>query len=232
MTADARSSTKSRIPRLREGQRLTRSEFMRRWEAMPELKHAERIEGVVQLVTPPISAWEHGNPQLLIGSVLLEYSRLTPGTFAFSDSTIQIDGDNDLQPDLGLIVEPSSGGQTRRVGTLLAGAPELVVEIAASTTKQDLGRKLSVYRRAGVKEYLVWRTRQKEIDCFVNREGQFEATKFDQNILKSEVFPGLWIDINALVAGLLEKVHATLAAGLADPSHAKFKRKLAKARKR
>jgi hypothetical protein len=32
---------------LREGDRLTANEFLRRWEAMPGLKHAELIDRVV-----------------------------------------------------------------------------------------------------------------------------------------------------------------------------------------
>jgi Uma2 family endonuclease len=39
---------------------------------------------------------------------------------------------------------------------LLEGAPELIVEIAASTASYDLHDKLRAYRRNGVREYLVW----------------------------------------------------------------------------
>jgi Uma2 family endonuclease len=231
MSADARPNAKPRIPSLRNGQRLTRTEFMRRWEAMPELKHAERIEGKVSIMTPPISLTEHGNPHFLMIGILAEYSMATPGIIGFSDSTVHIDGDNDFQPDIGLAILPEFGGQTRRVGKYLAGAPELVVEIAASSVVRDLGRKSTVYRRAGVLEFLIWRTPKGSIDCFLNREGQFEPAERTDGVFKSICFPGLWIDLAALIAGDLAKVRATTAAGLADPAHARFKRKLAKARK-
>ena len=231
MSADARAQSKTKIPPLRNGQRLTRSEFMRRWEAMPELKFAERIEGKVSIMSPPISLTEHGGPSFLISWILAEYSMSTPGTIGFNESTVHIDGDNDFLPDVGLVVLPEFGGQTRRVGEYLAGAPELVVEVSNSSTVKDLGVKSIVYRRAGVLEYLVWQTRKKTIDCFINREGQFEPAEIADGIFKSRCFPGLWIDFAALVAGNLDKVRATSAAGLADPSHSKFKRKLAKAKR-
>ena len=230
MSADARSSAKPRIPRLRDGQRLTRSEFMRRWEAMPELKFAERIEGKVSIMTPPISL-DHSEPLNLLIWCLMTYRMATPGIRDLNETTIHVDGDNDLQPDTGLFIDPDCGGQTRFAGRFVEGAPELIVEISESTVGKDLGSKFDVYRRAGVLEYIVWQTRKKLISCFVNHEGQFEPAVIQSGVFKSDVFPGLWIDVSALVVGDLNKFQVTSAAGLADPSHAKFKRKLAKARK-
>ena len=39
-------------PPLRDGDRLTRDEFLRRWEEMPDLKRAELIDGVVCMPSP------------------------------------------------------------------------------------------------------------------------------------------------------------------------------------
>ncbi|MGA7234635.1 MAG: hypothetical protein WBY44_03075 [Bryobacteraceae bacterium] len=39
-------------PPLRNGDHLTSDEFMRRWEAMPNLKHAELIDGIVYMPYP------------------------------------------------------------------------------------------------------------------------------------------------------------------------------------
>jgi len=203
---------------------------MRRWEAMPELKRAERIEGKVSIMTPPTSL-DHSDPHGLLIWCLITYRMATPGTRHLAETTVHVDGDNDLQPDTGLFIEPNAGGQTRYVGSYPAGAPELVVEVAETTEKKDLGSKFEVYRRAGVLEYLVWETKGKTIHCFVNREGQFEAAKVEGGVFKSEALPGLWLDLAALIADDLAKVQATLAAGLADPAHAKFKRKLAKAKR-
>ena len=50
-----------RIPPLRNGDHLTREEFERRYSAMPELKRAELIEGVVYMPSP-VRIDEHGSP--------------------------------------------------------------------------------------------------------------------------------------------------------------------------
>ena len=229
MSADARAPSKTRVPPLRNGQRLTRSEFLRRWEAMPELKRAERIEGRVSL-SPPISL-DHSDPHGFVIWCLMTYRMATPGVRSLNETTVHIDGDNDLQPDTGLFIDPNVGGQTRYVGSYPAGAPELVVEVAESTAGKDLGPKLAVYRRAGVLEYLVWEAKKKSIHAFVNQEGQFKAANVEEGVFKSDAFPGLWLDLAALAADDMAKVQSTLAAGLTDPAHAKFKRKLAKAKR-
>jgi Uma2 family endonuclease len=103
------------------------------------------------------------------------------------------------------------------------GAPELVVEVAASSASYDLHDKLRVYRRNGVEEYVVWRVLDREVDWFVLREGTYERLEADQTgILHSEVFPGLWLDVPALLARDLAAVLATLQKGLASSEHAAF----------
>lgn len=105
----------------------------------------------------------------------------------------------------------------------LQGAPELIVEIAASTVSIDLHRKWHVYRRAGVREYLVLRGEDAAIDWFVRRRGAYERLGADPaGILRSEVFPGLWLHGPALLADDGEALHAALAAGLATAEHAGF----------
>jgi Uma2 family endonuclease len=216
---------------LRDGERLTRAEFMRRWEAQPELKFAERIEGVVHLMASPVSPQRHGNPSEFIGWCLANYSMVTRGTFVAGESTFHIDGDNDIQPDHALTFEPGFGGQTSEDGEYISGAPELVVEVSASTVRRDLGVKFKVYRRAGVKEYLVWETKKKTIHCFVNSEGEFLPATLNDGVFKSQAFPGLWIDVAALVADDMVKVKATSEAGLASKEHAEFVKMLAEQKK-
>ena len=49
------------VPPLEPGDRLSRAEFERRYEAMPELKKAELIEGVVYMPSP-VRLRRHGRP--------------------------------------------------------------------------------------------------------------------------------------------------------------------------
>src|SRR5205814_2060530 len=83
-----------------------------------------------------------------------------------------------------------------------------------------------VYRRNGVGEYLVWRVLDRAIDWFVLRGGQLVPLAPDGGLLRSEVFPGLWLDPEALVRGDIAAVLAVVRRGLGSPEHAAFVRRL------
>ena len=142
-----------RVPPLRDGDRLSRAEFLRRWDAMPELKRAERVEGVVRLMPSPVSVKDHAEPHYCISGLLFAYSSATPGVFGYLDGTTHVDGDNDYQPDVALAIRPEFGGQTRWSTGYLEGAPELVIEVAKSSARKDRTVKRNVYRRNGVEAF-------------------------------------------------------------------------------
>ena len=109
--------------------------------------------------------------------------------------------------------------------------PELVAEVSASTVSYDLGKKLNAYRRNGVREYVVWRVLDGQVDWFVNREGQFERLlPTADGIVRSMVFPGLWLDPAALVRGEKATGKLVLERGLSSPEHADFVARLERAR--
>ena len=100
------------------------------------------------------------------------------------------------------------------------GAPELIVEIAASTVSLDLHQKLNVYRRNQVQEYLVWRVEDGEFDWFrLTNEEYIKLEPNSEGIICSQIFPGLWLDRNALLAGDLGKVLEVLQLGIATLKH-------------
>ena len=166
----------------------------------------------------------HSRPHLHLATWLGAYEAGTPGTVAADNSTVRLDLDNEPQPDLLLLIDPSVGGQARvSDDDYVEGAPELVAEIASSTASYDLNSKLNVYRRNGVREYIVWRVLDREIDWFTLREGRYEElTRDSSGPSKSEVFPGLWLDLAAMVRGELAVVLDSLRQGLATPEHAAF----------
>jgi Uma2 family endonuclease len=109
----------------------------------------------------------------------------------------------------------------------IEGAPELVTEVAASSAAYDLYDKKTVYRRNGVQEYIVWQVFDQKLDWFVLREGEYHLqTVDDQGILRSEVFPGLWLAVSALLVGDMATVLAVVQEGLQSPDHAAFVQKL------
>ena len=213
-------------PPLQNGDRLTRDEFERRWDAMPDLKRAELIEGVVHVVPPPVSHVFHASPHLRLSGPLSTYWAATPGLAAGDNSSLRLDLPNMPQPDLYLMMLPEHGGRAR-VGDdgYVAGAPELIAEVAASSVSYDLHDKMEVYRRNGVREYVVWRTY--DIDHFTLVDGAHQPLAADEHgVYRSTAFPGLWLDGPRLLAGDLAGVQRTLNLGLSAAEHAAFVAKL------
>jgi Uma2 family endonuclease len=215
-----------RIPPLRNGDRLTRDEFERRYEAMPHVHKAELIEGVVHLPSP-VSAEEHGEPHFDLNGWLCLYRAHTPHVRGGDNSTLRLDLDNEPQPDGYLRLLPECGGQAQLVDGYVTGAPELIVEIAASSVSYDLHDKLNAYRRNAVREYLVWRVWDAAVDWFILRGGRFELLPLVEGIYKSEIFPGLWLEPAAVLRGDLLRAFQVLQQGLSSPEHAAFVARLA-----
>jgi Uma2 family endonuclease len=216
---------------LEPGDRLTAEEFERRYDAMPHVKKAELIEGVV-FVPSPVHLAHHGRPHGQLVNWLFTYESATPAVLGADNTTIRLDKTNVPQPDALLMIDPARGGQARiSDDDYVETAPELVAEVAASSASYDLHTKLEAYRRCGVNEYIVWRVLDGELDWFVLRAGQHErVVAGPDGILRSEVFPGLWLDATALVNDDMSRVLAVLQQGLASQEHAAFVAQLAAAR--
>src|SRR5439155_11452224 len=106
---------------------------------------------------------------------MVVYRASTPGVRVGDNVSVLIDFDNEPQPDALMLIDPARGGHTRiDARGYILGSPELGAEVAASSVSIDLNAKLRVYRRNGVKEYLVWRVDDQAIDYFVLRQGQYD----------------------------------------------------------
>ncbi len=206
---------------LENGDRLARCEFERRYLAMPEIRKAELIEGVVHMPSP-VRAVAHAKPHIAVSTWLGTFEAATPGVGALDNATVRLDLDNEPQPDALLRIEV--GGQSRlSPDDYVEGAPELIVEIAASSAAYDLHDKLHAYRRNGVLEYMIWRTCDKALDYFVLTDDEYRPLVPDASgVLHSPTFPGLRLAVDALLAGELAKVLATLREGLESPEHTAF----------
>ncbi len=220
-------SPKKPLPALQNGDHLTRDEFERLYAAMPENVRAELIEGVVYLASP-VSYGNHGRQHFQLNYWLGHYEAFTPGVSGADNATVRLDLDNEPQPDALLIIDPAKGGQARiSADDYIEHAPELVLEVAASSVSIDMKKKLPVYRRNGVREYIVWRVFDEAIDWFVLREGIYEQIPADsQGIHKSTVFPGLWLDAAALLRGDMATVFKVVQQGLSSPEHEQFVKRL------
>jgi Uma2 family endonuclease len=211
------------IPPLEAGDHLTRCEFERRYEARPEIKKAELIEGVVYMPSP-VRAKSHGEPHSHVITWLGVYRAATPGVQLLDNATVRLDLDNEPQPDAILRVESAIEGHSRiSEDDYLEGAPELIMEVAASSASYDLHEKLRAYRRNGVQEYIVWRVYDKQVDWFQLRDEEYIRLAPDASgILHSQVFPGLSLAVSALLEGNIVEVLVELQRGLGTPEHAEF----------
>lgn len=163
----------AKIPPLESGDRLTRYEFERRYHAMPDTKKVELIEGVVYLASP-LRFNSHGKPHANLIGWLWNYKIATPGVELGDNSTVRLDLDNEPQPDVVLLIDESSGGQARiSSDDYIEGAPELIAEVAGSSAANDLYDKKKVYRRNGVKEYIIWQSLDNKFDWFSLQNGEY-----------------------------------------------------------
>jgi Uma2 family endonuclease len=208
------------VPPLESGDCMSRAEFERRYEALPGLKKAELVEGVV-FVPSPVSK-PHAQGHFRITTWLGLYAEQTSGVSGADNGTVRLDLQTEVQPDALLLIE--NGGQTKTSSNnFIEGPPELAAEVASSSVSRDLHSKLDLYRRHGVQEYIVWRILDSEVDWFRLVDGEYQRLPVDdRGIIRSQIFPGLRLDKPALLRGEMTTVLAVLQQGLASPEHAAF----------
>lgn len=210
------------VPFLQSGDRLTRAEFERRYTTQPDVNKAELIEGVVYVASP--IHIQHSQLHLAAATWAGVYKASTPGVQAADNLSIRLDLENEVQPDVCLWLDEKLGGQSHiSEEQFLEGAPEFIIEVAVSSAAYDLHDKLRVYRRNGVREYLVLVAHEQETLWRQWRDERYELLTPESNgILKSRVFPGLWFNSEAFWGGDLAALLDTLQEGLQTAAHAEF----------
>ncbi|NJK63041.1 MAG: Uma2 family endonuclease [Synechococcaceae cyanobacterium SM2_3_1] len=228
MTTSTDSRPVETIPPLQSGDRLSWPEFERRYSADPHIHKAELIEGVVY-VASPLRHRQHGRPHSRILTWLGVYQAQTPGTDLSVEPTVRLDVNNEPQPDAVLFIAPECEGQIQiSPEGYIEGAPELIVEIAASSESMDLGEKKQIYCRNGVKEYLVWQTHENILIWHILEQGAYRIMPPDTDgVICSQIFPGLWLSTVDLIAGNMIKVLEFVQRGIASDKHRSFVEMLA-----
>lgn len=224
-----RLQKKISIPPLENGDRLTQKEFHRRYEAMPENVKAELIKGIVYM-SSPVRVTKHGDPHALVMSCLGVYFLSTESVRLSDNITYIANEEYEPQPDAVLRIDENKGGKSWiNDNDYLEGAPELIVEIASSSASYDLHDKLELYEQKGVQEYIVWRVLDEQIDWFGLEDGKYKKFTADkQGIIESEVFPGLRLNVEAMLEDNLQKVSANLQKGLKSKKYKNFVKQLSK----
>ncbi len=219
---------KNYIPPLENGDHLTREEFHRRYEAMPENVKAELIKGVVYMASP-VRVNKHGIPHARIMEFLGYYRMSTKGIALLDNVTYIIDDEYEPQPDAVLRIDEKLGGKSWvNDSDYLEGSPELIVEIASSSVSYDLYDKFEIYERQGVREYIVWRVLDQQIDWFM-LDGKYQKMEPDKHgVIESRVFPGLRLNVRAMLEDDSQKVLDDAKKGMASDKYIEFVKHLSK----
>jgi hypothetical protein len=213
-----------------EGQRLDQPTFHARYKAMPPGTRAELIDGVVCMPSPV--GLEHGIAHVPVIIWLDYYAEQTPGSQVMDNATTILGWKGEPQPDGLLRILPEYDGGTWDEHGFVRGAPELVAEISKATRYHDLGPKKTDYERAGVLEYVVRAVDPDEIFWFRQEQGTLVQQSIGEDgLYRSTVFPGLWLDPQALIQGDRRRLRAIIDLGCATPEHAAFVARLAQSRR-
>jgi Uma2 family endonuclease len=229
------TSVRDLIPRasvgefeLHSGDQMSREEFHRIYEKMPDHVKAELVGGVVYVASP--LRVRHGTSQPALTTALFLYEVNTLGVEVGDNTTVLLGVDGELQPDLYMRILPQFGGQSKTSPQdYVVGAPELVIEISHSTRSLDMNSKKHEYARNGVREYIVWTLSDNALHWFDLAAGDGLSPGPD-GVMRVRTFPGLWIDTAALLAKDYKRFVATLQQGLTTPEHSAFVEHLARAK--
>ncbi|MFN3927807.1 MAG: Uma2 family endonuclease [Pseudanabaenaceae cyanobacterium] len=207
---------------LENGDRLTRDEFERRYGQCSHIKKAELINGVV-FVASPVRV-QHAQPHGQIMTWLGNYAVACTFVMLCDNVTVRLDGQNEVQPDALLRLDQSVGGRSQITpDNYIEGPPELIVEIASSSASYDLHDKKEVYCRCGVKEYLVWVVGENSFYWYqLVNQTYVQQLPCEEGILRSREFAGLWLNLPALLKGVMQPVMFTLQTRLGSPEYQKF----------
>lgn len=176
---------------------MSRAEFHRVYSDCEGLEGVELIEGVV-CMSSPVRIIHHTRPQTLALRWLTAYEERNPGLVeALRPGSVLLDDANEPIPDVMLLRTATA----EFVDGYLTTAPDLIIEIAASSKARDLHQKKRAYERNGVGDYLVWRVEDRALDWFILRDGLYFRREPDTDgVIASEQFPGLRLDVPALLA--------------------------------
>jgi hypothetical protein len=221
---------KNGVPLLVNGDRMSQAEFHRRYQEYPEDTKFELVGGTVYMASPLRNP--HGTYHQMFNWVFLLYQAGTPGVQTSDNITVILGEESEPQPDTTLRILTECGGQSRLdEGEYVTGAPELVAEVAHSSRAIDMHQKRQDYERAGVQEYLVLCIEDRQLHWFHFPSGKAIAAN-RLGIVRSRVFPGLWMDVRALLEQDQVRLRQVVEKGMASRPHAAFVRRLQATRRK
>jgi len=211
------------IPPLEAGDHLTRAEFERRYEAMPRVKKAELIEGVVHMPSP-VRWSNHGEKHASLVVWLGYYRAAVPGVRVADNASVGLDDENAVQPDVTMMLEGRHGGRaTITPADYVEGSPELVAEVAASSASVDTHEKL-----AATGAMVSWNTSSGASStasstgwpCGMANMWHYRRTP--REFVEASCSPAFGLTRRRCCAATLARVLDVLRQGMASAEHAAF----------
>lgn len=156
-------------------------------------------QGYVRVEMSPLGS-AHGHDNTILSTVILIYAALRNIRIkGFTNTSFRKTGIRDSQPDIGFYIGDNFEFPPRNNSPINLDeltAPNLIVEIGASSFPDDIGRKRLLYEKLGIQEYWVVNVEDNIILAFaVENQGS-------RLIEESLVLPGLKI---ALVVEALQR---------------------------
>jgi Uma2 family endonuclease len=208
---------------------MKQPEFHRLYVLCDEDTKFELVEGIVYMASP--LSKPHSDYDGRVGYALERYAEDTPGVEALHNATTILGAESEPQPDLGLRILPAFGGRSHDEGKYVRGPVEWLGEIAYSSRDIDLSAKLRDYRATGILEYVVVCV-EEQVVRWLHFPTDRELRPDRQGIIKSRVFPGLWLDVPALFRLDSRAIRQAIEAGLNTKGHAAFVKRLQAAQRR
>lgn len=168
--------------------RLTYDELLA-LQARPEYdgRRLELIDGELLVSPTPTDAHQRVSSNMVYALEQFVRPRGIGAVYA-APLTVRFSEGNVVQPD---IIYLSRERAHLLVGGIVAGAPDLVMEILSrSTRREDVTRKKALYERFGVPEYWIIDYEQYAVTLFALVNGRYVEVPVEDETARSRVLPG------------------------------------------
>ncbi|MFQ5638686.1 MAG: Uma2 family endonuclease [bacterium] len=168
------------------------------YQHLPEDRNRyEIIDGELYMTPSPLTVHQYilTNLGLEIGNHVTQNNS---GRIFWAPLDVLLSPYDIVQPDILFISNKNKNIITEKN---IQGAPDLVVEILSSSTKErDLGMKKKLYARSGVREYWIIDPEEQKIEVFSLSNHDYKLLKAYQKnqLLSSSVLPGLSIPLSKI----------------------------------
>jgi Uma2 family endonuclease len=160
------------------------------YDALPGQPRCELLFGRLYLTASP-TPW-HQMVALFLWRHLESIAEAAGGFACSAPLDVVLAGHSVVQPDVIYI----SAERLAILGKRIEGAPDLLIEVlSAGSARRDRGEKLSLYAKAGIREYWIVEPETRHIEFLVHEAGRFVVSLPDAGVYRSQQIPELHLDL-------------------------------------